>query len=931
MTPLEHAIAYARRGWRVAPIAPGTKYPRIHEWQLKATTDPAIVETWWGRFPGDGVSIVTGEASGLVVVDVDPRHDGDETLADLETAHGPLPDTVESVTGGGGRHLYFRWPAGVPFPRNDQAGVMLGAGVDIRAEGGQVVAPPTTHPDTGRAYEWEVLHSPLDGVAVAMPPAWLVELLTAPRPERTPRATKAAIAGDRPGDLFAAAHTWPELLEPAGWQLHSVHAHAGGYELWTRPGKTIREGASASLYYQGSDVLKVFTTSAAPLEPGRTYDRWSFHVATTYGSVDDVTLARAAGEYRKTLNAAAAESSTPPTPPNQGKSPAVEEPRRRRPAIVHNGRHLDDVVGDAVAALDAANQPPHLFVRAGQLSRLRQDEDERPLIESLRPDHVRLELAESATWWRANKDGEHIATSPPLDVSTSVLATGSWPMPALAGVVELPVLRPDGTFHVAHGYDPATRLYHWHRGAPYPPIAENPSAFELAQAVALVDEALCNFPWDTTADRANAWGLLLTPLVRPLVGQVPMALVDAPEPGTGKGLLVSVAAIVTIGRAAGLMAWPSSEEEMEKVITATLLSGSTMLIFDNVEGMIRSAKLAAALTADVWQGRILGRSEMALVPNRATWAATGNNIDVGGDLARRCYRIRLDARMAAPWRRTGFKHPDLAAWVTEHRSELLYALCTIVRSWWAAGHQLASALPAMGGYTQWVRTVGGILAHAGIDDFLGNLAEFHASADREAQQWEAFLAVWAGEYRDSAMTVAEIIAAMASGSTTGTMLKDALPEDLIGYWDTPGFSRRLSLAMRKRVHRHYGEDGWHLVEQPRDRRNVAIYAVTNRPGSLFETADAYSGPRHYDASVDRQAVLAKAEQVAEAAAESQLPRGAIELPGTMRESAGVAGVTAPTPRETYPSTAAVDENAAQSGSQNSRNSQLPRDDEDRLW
>ncbi|MEJ7561130.1 MAG: hypothetical protein WKF45_01235, partial [Ilumatobacteraceae bacterium] len=231
-----------------------------------------------------------------------------------------------------------------------------------------------------------------------------------------------------------------------------------------------------------------------------------------------------------------------------------------RPAIVHNGRQHDDVVDDAIDALHTANQPPTLFIRAGQLSRLRSDEEARPLIESLRADHVRLHLARAATWFRVNKDGERTATSPPLDVATNALAAGDWPLPPLAGVVELPVLRPDGAFVTDHGYDATTRLYHWHRGTPYPPVPDAPTAAELATAVALVDETLCDFPWDTSADRANAWGLLLTPLVRPLVGQVPMALIDAPEPGTGKGLLVTVAATLALGRPAGLTAWPTSEE-----------------------------------------------------------------------------------------------------------------------------------------------------------------------------------------------------------------------------------------------------------------------------------------------------------------------------------------------------------------------------------
>lgn len=302
VTPLAYALAYAARGWRVASITPGQKYPRLQAWQDKATTDPAVIETWWHQFPDDGVSIVTGDLSRLVVVDVDPDHDGDETLRALEATHGHLPDTVEAVTGGGGRHLYFHMPDGVAYPRNDQAGIALGAGVDIRGQGGQVVAPPTVHPITGQRYEWEIEHSPLDGIAVAEAPPWLVELLTAPPPERKPCNEHAAAVGDRPGDIFAQRHTWPELLTPVGWQFHSSHTQNGDtYELWTRPGKEPRHGASASLYYRGSDVLKVFTSSAAPLEAGHTYDRWGFHVATTQGTTDDVTMAAAARDYRRQI------------------------------------------------------------------------------------------------------------------------------------------------------------------------------------------------------------------------------------------------------------------------------------------------------------------------------------------------------------------------------------------------------------------------------------------------------------------------------------------------------------------------------------------------------------------------------------------------------------------------------------------------------
>lgn len=521
-----------------------------------------------------------------------------------------------------------------------------------------------------------------------------------------------------------------------------------------------------------------------------------------------------------------------------------------RRTIIVNGRQHDNLVAEAVDVLDEHNDPPILFRRAGHLVRVRTDEADRPLVEEMRLDHMRLHLATAATWQRELKEGGYTHVDPPPNVAASVLASGHWPYPALAGITEAPIVRRDGTVHVDHGYDPATRLYHWHRGEPYLPVPDEPTRTELCAAVALVTEVLCDFPFDTSADRANAWALLLTPLIRSIIdGQVPLALLDAPEPGTGKGLLAKVVALVTTGRTASMMAWPPHDEELGKLLTAELSGGSTMVIFDNVEGIIKSAVLAGALTADVWKGRILGRSENVLMPNRATWMATGNNIDVGGDLARRCYRIRLDARQARPWMRTEFRHDDLEAWVTAHRREILQALLTIVRAWWVAGKPAGPTVSAMGGYTPWTRTVGGILAHAGINDYLSNLVAFHADADRESQSWEAFLAQWSASVGEQAITVGEVINKMGD-VYTGHLWREVLPDDLAGYWEKPTFAKRLGNALRQRCGRHYGEDGLHLVDMPKDRRRVCVYTVTTRAVSLELVEPGSAGYRAEPARAD---------------------------------------------------------------------------------
>lgn len=158
-------------GLRVFPC--NGKKPATPHGCKDATTDPAQIAEWWGGGSTYNVAIATG--SGLVVLDVDTNHDagkyGDETLADLEQQYGKLPDTWTCLTGGGGVHYYFRC--------EDPAmtvGVEFAPGLDYRGAGGYVIAPPSIHPTTGRAYEWEASSTPAN-VPLAPLPEWLHRLM----------------------------------------------------------------------------------------------------------------------------------------------------------------------------------------------------------------------------------------------------------------------------------------------------------------------------------------------------------------------------------------------------------------------------------------------------------------------------------------------------------------------------------------------------------------------------------------------------------------------------------------------------------------------------------------------------------------------------------------------------------------------------------
>lgn len=195
---LSAALTYAGRGWPVLPL--NGKTPTLKDWPNKASTSAEQIQMWWTEQPSANVGIATGIQSRLFVLDVDPDKGGDESLRALEAQYGPLPPTVEVLTGSGGRHLYFQHPG---YPIGNSAG-KLSPGLDIRADGGQVVAPPSRHPRTGRNYEWEGAHHP-DDIHPAPPPSWLLLLLHQNRGTPDPQVSERFHEGSRNDSLTREA------------------------------------------------------------------------------------------------------------------------------------------------------------------------------------------------------------------------------------------------------------------------------------------------------------------------------------------------------------------------------------------------------------------------------------------------------------------------------------------------------------------------------------------------------------------------------------------------------------------------------------------------------------------------------------------------------------------------------------------------------
>jgi len=170
---LSSALSYAEHGFHVFPLQPGRKEPLIRDWPSRATSDPITIREWWRRYPDANIGIATGP-SGLVAIDVDVKDGalGMESWGDILQEHGHrLGETVTAETPTGGLHVIYRANG---LAVRSSAGT-LGPGLDVRACGGYIVAPPSVHPN-GQRYEWALGCSPDDVDPIPLPTP-LVQLL----------------------------------------------------------------------------------------------------------------------------------------------------------------------------------------------------------------------------------------------------------------------------------------------------------------------------------------------------------------------------------------------------------------------------------------------------------------------------------------------------------------------------------------------------------------------------------------------------------------------------------------------------------------------------------------------------------------------------------------------------------------------------------
>ena len=316
----------------------------------------------------------------------------------------------------------------------------------------------------------------------------------------------------------------------------------------------------------------------------------------------------------------------------------------------------------------------------------------------------------------------------------------------LAGIVEAPALRPDGTILSGQASILTQGSTSIRAQRSFPPSRRNRPGVTPKPPSPSCWDIIKGFPFVDEASRSVALALLITPQIRYAVRAAPLFGVGAPKMSSGKTLLSQLPAYINTGRSPAMMSQADDPQEEKKRLLALLLEGSIVTVLDNCEQALKSDALCTALTETVIRDRILGSTRTISVPTTTTWIATGNGLCFDGDLSSRALLCTLDPGCERPEEREF--DVNLHTETPNCRGELAAAALTIVKAFLAAGEPRQN-IPTFGRFEAWSRfareplvwlgcadpcaTRRAIEARDPVRDKLGNLLEaWHAVfGDRE--------------------------------------------------------------------------------------------------------------------------------------------------------------------------------------------------------
>lgn len=346
----------------------------------------------------------------------------------------------------------------------------------------------------------------------------------------------------------------------------------------------------------------------------------------------------------------------------------------------------------------------------------------------------------------------------PIDCPKTIAETmlsrvGLWNLPLLNGVIEAPMLLPDGRLLSKPGYDVETGFLL---------AIDNDLAFELparptrddaVAALAVLERLLAGFPFVGDAERAVVVAAILTAIQRKTLRSAPAIGINAPAPGSGKSLLADVVSNTATGRDAAKMAQGRDAVEDKKRLLAVLMAGDPIACFDNIERTVDDDALCTILTESIYRDRVLGESRAISVPTNATFLLTGNNLTFSGDITSRVLVATIDPKCERPDERvfTG----DLRDDTRRDRWALVRAALTILRAYQLAGCPGVGLRP-YGRFENWSAEIRAPLVWAGAADPV-TTRESVVNDDPRAKALRNLLTAWRADYKDAEKTLREVI------------------------------------------------------------------------------------------------------------------------------------------------------------------------------
>lgn len=341
-----------------------------------------------------------------------------------------------------------------------------------------------------------------------------------------------------------------------------------------------------------------------------------------------------------------------------------------------------------------------------------------------------------------NKSKKLVPLDPPDKVMATMVKIGYWKFQKVSGIVNSPTMRPDGSILTERGYDEATQLWCWpSRSLVMPELKKHPTKKDAIEALALLKDLLSGFSFKEDLDLSVALAGILTAVLRGAFDIAPMFLFLAHMAGTGKSYLVDLVSTIVRGRPCPVITASRNEEEMEKRIGSLLIESTPMISIDNLSFDLKSDLLCQMCTQQTVKVRVLGKSETPDCEWKGTLFATGNNVNLSGDMTRRGLICNLDAGMERPeLKEYEFSPIDR---VLKDQGAYINAVLTIARAYYLSGQKANCG--KIGSYGAWSKFVREPLIWLGEEDCTKSMEQAYENdpnkdaAERFMMQWKEHL------------------------------------------------------------------------------------------------------------------------------------------------------------------------------------------------